>query len=162
VPHGDDALPWAGLADVDAVYFTGGDVAALRAARQARVLVATPRALPVLQEGGVALDVLVASGTDAGEAYEPGTLDPEPRFVVLTHGSKGGDWLGSEGRTEHWAAAELPGEPVDAYGCGDSFAAGLTFGLARGDELPDALALASQCGAHVMCGRGPYAGQMTL
>ena len=162
VPHGDDDLPWERLNGYDAVYFTGGDVGALKAARNARVLVATPRALPVLKAGGVQLDVLVASGTDAGEAYTPGTLDPDPRFVVLTHGEQGGDWTGSEGRTGHWAAAELPGEPVDAYGCGDSFAAGLTFALGRGDELPDALAMAAQCGAHVLCGRGPYAGQMSL
>ncbi|MDQ3874106.1 MAG: PfkB family carbohydrate kinase, partial [Actinomycetota bacterium] len=40
-PHGDDALPWHALAETDAVYFTAGDAAALRAARQARVLVAT-------------------------------------------------------------------------------------------------------------------------
>lgn len=162
VPHGDDDLPWDRLAQTDAVYFTGGDVGALRAARAARVLVATPRALPVLREGGVELDVLVASGTDAGEAYEPGSLQPDPKYVVLTHGEQGGDWTGSEGRTGHWAAAELPGEPVDAYGCGDSFAAGLTFALGRGDELPDALAVAANCGAHVLCGRGPYSGQMSL
>ena len=162
VPHGDDDLPWDRLSGADAVYFTGGDVGALQAARAARVLVATPRALPVLQAGGVALDVLVASGVDAGEAYEPGTLDPDPRFVVLTHGARGGDWTGGEGRTGHWAAAELPGEPVDAYGCGDSFAAGLTFGLGRGDELPEALEIAARCGACCMCGRGPYEGQLSL
>jgi ribokinase len=161
VPHGDDDLPWERLAEADAVYFTGGDVGALQAARAARVLVATPRALPVLERGGIRLDVLVASGTDAGEAYEPGTLDPDPHFVVLTHGAEGGDWTGSEGRTGHWAAAELPGEPVDAYGCGDSFAAGLTFALGRGDELPKALEVAARCGAHCLCGRGPYEGQLT-
>lgn len=162
VPHGDDDLPWGRLSDADAVYFTGGDVGALQAARAARVLVATPRALPVLRAGAIQLDVLVASGTDAGEAYEPGTLDPDPRFVVLTHGEQGGDWTGSEGRTGHWAAAELPGEPVDAYGCGDSFAAGLTFALGRGDDLPEALELAARCGAYCLCGRGPFGNQLTL
>lgn len=162
VPHGDDDLPWERLSGFDAVYFTGGDVEALRAARRARVLVATPRALGILRDGGVPLDVLVASGVDKGEAYAAGTLDPEPRFVVKTHGGEGGDWVGSEGRTGHWAAAELPGEPVDAYGCGDSFAAGLTFALGRGDDLPDALDMAARCGANVLCGRGPYAGQIEL
>ena len=33
VAHGDDDLPWERLADVDAVYFTGGDVGALQHAR---------------------------------------------------------------------------------------------------------------------------------
>jgi hypothetical protein len=34
--------------------------------------------------------------------------------------------------------------------------------LGRGDELPDALGVAAMCGAHVLCGRGPYAGQPEL
>ncbi|HJX48965.1 MAG TPA: PfkB family carbohydrate kinase, partial [Gaiellaceae bacterium] len=41
VPSGNDAtLPWEQLARCDAVYFVSGDIAALRAARSARVLVA--------------------------------------------------------------------------------------------------------------------------
>jgi ribokinase len=162
VPHGSDPLPWEELDGFDAVYFTGGDVEALRHARRARVLVATPRALEVLREGGVALDVLVASATDPGEQVDADALDPPPKWVVRTHGGEGGEWRGHEGRTGHWAAVELPGEPVDAYGCGDSFAAGLTFALGRGDDLPDALSLAARCGAHALCGRGPYAGQLEL
>jgi ribokinase len=43
-PRGeDDELPWAEIEGIDAVYFTAGDLAALRAARRARVLVASPR-----------------------------------------------------------------------------------------------------------------------
>jgi ribokinase len=49
---------------------------------------------------------------------------------------------------------------VDAYGCGDCFAAGLTFGLGRGDSVEDAVAFAARCGAAVMTGRGPYAAQL--
>ena len=47
-PHGSDPLPWEELAEIDAVYFSAGDADALRAARQARVLVATARELPTL------------------------------------------------------------------------------------------------------------------
>jgi ribokinase len=36
-----------------------------------------------------------------------------------------------------------PGEPQDAYGCGDSFAAGFTYGLAGGGSVAEA----AQCGA---------------
>jgi ribokinase len=160
VPHGDDDLDWSLLDAFDGVYFTGGDVAALRHARRARMLVATPRALDTLRAGHVPLDVLVASGTDAGERYAAGQLDPEPRYVVRTRGKEGGQWEGAEHRTGTWAVADLPGEPVDSYGCGDAFAAGLTFGLARGDEIDDALQLAARCGASVLCGRGPYEGQL--
>src|SRR5262245_18530429 len=46
IPRKDDPLPWAELRDYDAVYFTGGDPDALRAARTARILVATARELP--------------------------------------------------------------------------------------------------------------------
>jgi len=55
----------------------------------------------------------------------------------------------------------VPGPIADAYGCGDAFAAGLTYALARGDPPDDALALAARCGAAVLTGRGPYAGQLT-
>ncbi|MFL5844747.1 MAG: PfkB family carbohydrate kinase [Solirubrobacteraceae bacterium] len=162
VPHGSDELPWEDLDDVDAVYFTGGDVAALRHARRARWLVATPRALDVIREAGIQLDVLVGSAVDPGETVPPGLLDPAPRFMVRTRGAEGGEWTASEGTTGQWAAEPLPGEPVDAYGCGDAFAAGLTFGLAETGDMAEALSLASRCGAHALCGRGPYAGQLRL
>src|SRR3954471_320704 len=53
VPYGDDPLPWDVVGALDAVYVTGGDVGAIRAARAARVVVATPRAFPALGEAGV-------------------------------------------------------------------------------------------------------------
>src|SRR5918997_2854 len=42
-PSGDDPLGWDELAGVDSVYLTAGDAAAVRAARAARVLVASAR-----------------------------------------------------------------------------------------------------------------------
>lgn len=162
VPHGADDLRWELLNGIDAVYFTGGDVEALRRARRARWLVATPRALETLREAHVPLDVLVASADDPGERFAPGLLDPEPRFVVLTEGAAGGRWTGEEERSGRWAAEPLPGEAVDAYGCGDAFAAGLTFGLGGSDDLDAALRIGARCGAHALCGRGPYAGQLSL
>ena len=155
VPHRTDPLPWDDLAQVDAVYFTGGDPDALRAARQARVLVATARELPTLQEAGVELDALVHSGTDLAERYEPGQLDPPPKLVVTTRGREGGRFVAGV-REGTYAAAELPGPVADAYGAGDSFAAGLAFALARGDSVEEALAFASQCGAKAMTIRGAY------
>jgi ribokinase len=160
VPHGADALPWQELASYDAIYFTGGDVAALRAARAAKVLVATPRALDVISEADVQLDVLVGSAHDPGEAIGGAKIDPPPTHVVLTSGADGGTWNDADGTTGEWVAAPLPGEPVDAYGCGDSFAAGLAYGLGDGRDLAAALELAARCGAACLCGRGPYAGQL--
>jgi ribokinase len=160
VPHGEDPLAWAELARWDGVYFTGGDVAALRAARAARVLVATARAIETIAGSGVELDVLLGSAADPGEAIDATKLDPPPRHVVLTRGAEGGRWSDAGGGAGEWVAAPLPGAPVDAYGCGDSFAAGVTFGLAEGRPLAAALELGARCGAACLCGRGPYSGQL--
>jgi ribokinase len=157
VPHGGEALPWQGIAGLDAVYVTGGDVAALRAARAARVLVATPRAGEVLRQAGVAVDVLVSSAGDPGEQADPAALDPSPALVVRTDGAAGGTWAARDGTTGAWRAAPPPGPPVDSYGCGDAFAAGLTYGLGAGRPVAEAVALGARCGAACLTGRGPYA-----
>jgi ribokinase len=158
VPSGEDAnLPWEELARCDAVFFVSGDIAALRAARRSRVLVATARELETLRRGGERLDVLVGSGNDASERFEAGDLEPPPETVVTTSGSLGG-WIRPGGP---FRAAPLPGPVEDAYGCGDCFAAGMTFGLGRGDSIEDAVALGARCGAAVLTGRGAYAGQLT-
>jgi ribokinase len=160
-PYGSDPLPWAALAQLDAVYFSAGDADALRAARQARVLVATARELPTLMAAGVQLDALVRSDRDPGEGYEPGVIDPEPHVIVSTMGREGGSYVARDS-SGSWAAAELPGPIVNAYGAGDSFAAGLAFALARGDEIDAALAFAARCGAAALTGRGAYDGQLRL
>jgi ribokinase len=156
-PAGDDAsLPWEELGRCDCVYFVSGDVASLRKARRANVMVATARELPTLRRGGVQLDALIGSALDTGERYQSGELDPPPTLVVATSGHLGG-WAQPGGP---YGAAEKPGPIEDAYGDGDCFAAGLTFALGRGDEPMDAIALASRCGATVVTGRGPYGRQL--
>jgi ribokinase len=159
-PRGSDPLPWEELADVDALYFTAGDASAAQAARAARTLVATARGLPVLRRAGVELDALVASARDEGERYAPGDLDPPPRAVVRTAGPAGGEWESQDGATGRWDATPLPGAAADSYGCGDSFAAGFTFGLGEGRGLQGAVELGARCGAACLTGRGPFAGQL--
>jgi ribokinase len=159
-PVGADDLPWRELEGLDAVYFTGGDEDALRFARGARTLVATARELPTLAAAGVAIDVLVRSATDEGERYEPGGLRPEPGLVVATKGAEGGTYTVAGGSEQSFRAPELPGPVVDAYGAGDSFAAGLTYAVAGGADAPRAIAFAARCGAAVMTGRGPYAARL--
>jgi ribokinase len=159
-PRGNDPLPWHELAETDAVYFTAGDAPAVRAARAARVLVGTARGLETIAEAGGELDALVSSSRDAGERYEKGDLEPSPRLVVRTAGSSGGAFETADGRRGSWDATPLPGPPRDAYGCGDSFAAGLTYGLGAGMSPEDAIELAARCGAACLTGRGPYAGQL--
>jgi ribokinase len=132
-------------------------VAALRAARHCPVLVATARELTTLRRAAVEIDVLVGSGEDAAERFESGELEPEPNIVVTTAGALGG-WIRPGGP---FRAAPLPGPVSDAYGCGDCFAAGLTYGLALGQPVDQAVALGALCGAAVLTGRGAYEHQLT-
>jgi ribokinase len=160
LPRGDDPLPWEDLEDTDAVYLTAGDAAAVRKARQAKVLVATVRAFDALAEAAVELDALVASAADPSEQYDLAKLPAQPRAIVITEGHNGGRYKTADGTTGRWRATTPPGPTVDAYGCGDSFAAGLAFALGRGDTLDEALHLGARCGAHCLTGRGPYAAQL--
>jgi ribokinase len=159
-PRRSDALPWDELADAEAVYFTAGDADALRAARAAGTLVVTARVMDLIEATRVPLDAVVRSGRDVSERYR--RYEPEPKLVVTTAGPGGGSWTGAEGRTGKWAAVPLPGPMADAYGCGDSFAAGLTYGLAASGDVEEALELAARCGATCLTGHGPYERQLTL
>lgn len=157
-PHAADPLPWDELEAVDAVYFCAGDDDALRQARRARVLVATTREAERLARVGLALDAAVGSATDPAERYRP--VDPPPELVVMTQGRHGGHYEAAGGRAGTYAAVPVPGEVRDAYGAGDSFAAGLTYALAAGMATGEALELAACCGASALTGRGPYEGQL--
>jgi ribokinase len=158
---GDHRVVWDALDAFDAVYFTAGDEDALHAARAAaRVLVASPRARDALGHG-VPVDALVLSGDDEIELNAAEGAQEEAELVVWTQGERGGSYRDSSGRAGRWEAAAPPGEPVDSYGCGDSFAAGLTYGLAAGLDVAHALPLAARCGAVCLTGRGPYERQLT-
>ena len=157
-PRRSDDLPWGELAETDGVYFVSGDAAAVRAARGGRVLVATARSLATLAEARVELDALVRSRNDEGESYRPGDIEPPPRVDVATAGPHGGTYTVLGGAPAHYRAATAPGTLQDCYGAGDSFAAGLTYGL--GERLPvdEAIALAARTGAAALARRGAHAG----
>jgi ribokinase len=160
-PRASDRLPWKELDQIDAVYFTAGDVEALLLSRRARVLVATSRAMRRLGEADLYLDAVVGSGRDPAERYDPDALSSPPGLVVRTNSSRGGTYETADGSSAEFAAVEPPGPIVDTYGSGDSFAAGLTFALGLGLRPEDALALAARCGAWCASGRGPYRRQLT-
>lgn len=157
-PVGEDDLPWERIDGAAAVFVSGGDNAAMREARRADRLVATPRAVESL--GGVQIDALVGSGKDRLEQVDPETLDPRPNLIITTAGKEGGTWTGRE-ESGGFEVAELPGPLVDEYGAGDTFAAGLTYGLGAGWSIDAALQFAARCGAANLTGRGPYSGQLT-
>lgn len=171
-PTAADPLAWELLASCDGAFLTAADAAAIRLARSARVLCATPRTrLEILREASVPLEALIGSALDPAERYSRGDLDPEPSVVIATEGAAGGRVLMGEasprpsgvegGFTAGRFAAPQRRRPVrDTYGAGDSFAAGVTAGLAAGWELASALSLGCHCGSACLDGRGPYPGQL--
>ncbi len=153
-PSGADDLEWGRIAEVDGVYFTAGDRAAVKHARAAPLLVASPRARSALEGGGPVVDALVFSARDASEREWAHRVGDRVRLHVATDGVRGGRWWGGAeggrwwGRAEgRWPAAPLPGERRDAYGCGDAFAAAFTLGLAAGSSIDEAAAFGAACGA---------------
>jgi ribokinase len=144
-PRASDPLPWERLDGADGAYFTAGDAGALSRAREARMLVASPRGRDALERAETVIDALVFSMRDEDERAWAERLAGQAKLLVSTDGAEGGRWWGSsEGR---WQAAEPPGPPLDSYGCGDSFAAGFTLGLARGESVSEATALGARLGA---------------
>jgi ribokinase len=157
--HGSDGLPWEVLSDCDGVFVTAADAAALKQARRAKVLTATPRTrLGVLQEAGVQLDALIGSALDPAETYRDGDLNPSPTLVLRTEGARGGQ-VSPGGR---FLAPHRKRPVADTYGAGDSFAAGVTAGLAAQWPLAAAISLGCHCGAACLDGKGPYRGQLRL
>lgn len=156
-PGATDALPWAHLQEMDGVFVTAIDAAGLRFARQSPLLAATPRVgWSVLGESGVRLDALVGSALDPAEALPDPLPAPVPRHIVRTEAGAGS--RSTPGGSFH--APTLAGPVVDAYGAGDSFAAGLSAGLAARWSLAQAISLGSHCGAACLRGFGPYARQL--
>lgn len=153
-PAGADPLPWSELAACDGVFVTAADAEALQACRRARLLTATPRLrLPLLEASGVRCDALIGSALDPAEVVPAGALSRPPRLRIATEGAAGG-WSDPGGR---FAATALQAPLLDSYGCGDSFAAGVTAGLAAGWSDAEAIALGARCGARCAEQFGPYA-----
>jgi ribokinase len=144
-PLAGDPLPWAEIAEMDGCYFTGYDPETVRLGRQARVLVVTARRFDALVESGVRVDALVGSGRDRGERFDLDRLAERPDHVVVTDGAHGGSG---------YSAAPVPGPVVDTYGAGDTFVAGVLYGLASGWAIGRTLAFAAERAAEALTWRG--------
>ena len=127
-PRASDPLPWSELQNCDAVFVTAADPAALRACRSARVMTATPRVrLNTLREAAIQLDALIGSGLILESSCRIRSDFP----ALDCRSPRKGRW-GLVVPGGHYDATPAPGPCVDSYGCGDSFAAGVTVGLAAG------------------------------
>ena len=158
-PDGEDDLPWERLDGADACFVSGGDNAAMRQARRARLLVATPRAVESL--AGVQLDALIGSGKDRLEQVDPDTLDPPPKLIVTTAGKEGGTWHAGEQRKGSSRPPSCRARSSTRTAPATPSPAGVTYAFGAGYEIDDALKFAARAGAANLTGRGPYAGQLT-
>lgn len=160
-PRRADDLPWDVLAKCDAVYFTGQDPETLVAARQARVLVVTARRIEALIASGVRADVVVGSTRDPREATTLADYAVRPHALVMTQGGAGG-YVETAAGTTQWPASAGPDPIVGSYGSGDTFAAALTWYLARGHDPVEACKRAAKHGAAVLRGVNPLDWQLEL
>jgi ribokinase len=150
-PRGSDELDWERLCDADGVYFTAGDGGALQSAREAKVVVASPRGRATLA-GGPMIDALVFSRGDPDESQWARQLEDRAKLHVETRGAAGGVWWGAEEGS--WEAVAPKGPIRDSYGAGDSFAAAFTFGLAERRSVAEAAELGARIGAQALTRRG--------
>jgi ribokinase len=153
-PVGEDDLDWTRLDGAEGAYFTAGDAAALDRARAARVLTASPRGRDALEGDGdrPKLDALIFSEHDDDESKWAKRIEPRARLLVGTRGEEGGHWWGES--SGEWPPHSAPGPIKDAYGAGDSFAAGFTFGLASGCPVAEAARMGAECGARALTRQG--------
>jgi len=160
-PRRSDPLPWELLVGCDAAYFTAQDPEALRAARAARILVATTRRREAIAQSGVRIDVALGSAADGRELSRLSDYDPAPSALVLTEGAAGGTIETAAGVTR-FAPPPAVERRVGSYGAGDSFAAALTFFVAAGLSVHEACDRAGAYGAAVLAGIDPREHQLPL
>ncbi len=148
-----DSLRWNLLQKMDGIFITAGDAKTIQYCRKAKIVCATPRVKIIsLNEANIQLDALIGSNLDADEKNNLEVLKTKPRYTIMTEGSKGGI-IDPGGR---YKAIPLTKKEIDSYGCGDSFAAGVTTGLAANLDITKAINLGAKCGAECATRFGPY------
>ena len=121
--------------------------------RIANTLCTTPRVgLNIINESGILIDGLIGSNLDPGEFFSLNDLILKPKFVIKTEGENGGIVFPG-GR---YKAFENKKYKVDSYGCGDSFAAGILYGLSSNMNIEETLKIAKILGRNCSEHFGPY------
>ena len=152
-PKAKDNLPWDQLASFDGVFVTATDPMGLELCRNSKVLVASPRVgSESFRSINFELDALVGSYFDEDEKKQSESLVEITKVTILTAGSLG--CVALPGGT--FATKDIGNNLIDSYGCGDSFAAGLTAGLACKLDLENAINIGSYCGYNSAMHLGPY------
>ena len=152
-PNHNDDLDWNTLNEMDGIFITAADKELLKKSRFAKTLCMTPRVgLNMINESGILLDGLIGSNLDPGEYFSLNELKLKPKYVIKTEGENGGIVFPG-GR---YKAIKNKKNNVDSYGCGDSFAAGILYGLSSKWNIEESLNLAKILGRNCSEHFGPY------
>ena len=153
-PTSKDNLNWNLLKEMDGIFITAGDEDIFRKSRTCPILCSTPRVgIETINNSKVFLDALIGSNLDPNEIFSTSDLTNTPQVIIKTEGKDGGI-LFPGGRFE----AEHNDSPIiDSYGCGDSFAAGIIFGLASKWSIEKTVKLGTVLGKNCIGNFGPYA-----
>ena len=152
-PNHNDDLDWNTLNEMDGIFITAADKELLKKSRFAKTLCMTPRVgLNMINESGILLDGLIGSNLDPGEYFSLNELKLKPKYVIKTEGENGGIVFPG-GR---YKAIKNKKNNVDSYGCGDSFAAGILYGLSSDWNIEESLNLAKIMGRNCSEHFGPY------
>ena len=153
-PTHKDNLEWNILKKMDGIFITASDSEIFKMARSASILCTTPRVgLNTINNSNVLLDGLIGSNLDPGEVFSFSELSLKPKYTIKTEGEKGGI-IFPGGRYKALKNKKLK---VDSYGCGDSFAAGILYGMASNWDIDKSLNLAKVMGRDASEFFGPYA-----
>lgn len=151
-PKSDDNLEWEILSQMDGIFITASDEKLFKLSRESKILCATPRVgIDIINNSKITIDGLIGSNLDPGEKYNLSDLVYKPNFVIKTEGDKGGIIIPG-GRFKALKSNQI----IDSYGCGDSFAAGIIFGLASGWSIEKTLNLGKVLGRNCVEHFGPY------
>ena len=138
---------------MDGIFITASDSEIFKMARSASILCTTPRVgLNTINKSNVFLDGLIGSNLDPGEVFSFSELSLKPKYIIKTEGEMGGI-LFPGGRYKALKNKKLK---VDSYGCGDSFAAGILYGMASNWDIYKSLNLAKVIGRDSSEFFGPY------
>ena len=152
-PTYKDNLDWTILNDMDGIFITAADKEIFKKARIANIICTTPRVgLNIINESGIIIDGLIGSNLDPGEVFSLNELRFKPKVVIKTEGENGGIVFPG-GR---YKAFENIKHKVDSYGCGDSFAAGILYGLSSNWNIEESLQIAKILGRDCSEYFGPY------
>jgi len=152
-PTYKDNLDWNIFEKMDGIFITASDSEIFKKARIAESLCTTPRVgLSTINKSNVFLDGLIGSNLDPGEVFSLSEISIKPKLIIKTEGENGGI-VHPGGR---YKALVNKKHKVDSYGCGDSFAAGILYGLSSKWSIDKSLNLAKVLGRDASNFFGPY------